>query len=91
MKAIWKFPILVVDNQQIAMPEGAEILCVQMHRGEPCLWAMVNPDRPKEQRAVEVFGTGNPIKSDMGTSRKYIGTFQMLAGDLVFHVFESMM
>lgn len=35
---------------------------------------------------IEIFGTGHPF--DAATQRKYIGTYQLFEGDLVFHVFE---
>jgi hypothetical protein len=33
-----------------------------------------------------VYGTGHPVVDE---PRKYVGTFQMRGGLLVFHVFES--
>lgn len=86
MKRIWKFEIETTDNQTIGMPVGAEILTVQTQYGKPCLWALVNPDGNKEQRHIEIIGTGNPVKE---ASRIYIGTYQLRDGALVFHVFES--
>ena len=70
------------------MPKDAEILTVQTQNGKPCLWALVDPKAETEIRVIEIFGTGHPVLSDMGTSRKYISTFQMQEGRLVFHVFE---
>ena len=85
MKAIWKYPI-VTDSQRLAMPRGAEFLTVQRQGDLVCLWAIVDDSRLLEKRVIEVFGTGNPMPSDMGIERKYIGTFQQ--GPLVWHVFE---
>jgi hypothetical protein len=42
MKTIWKFPIATVDQQSLPIPAGAEMLCVQVQHGEPCIWALVN-------------------------------------------------
>lgn len=72
------------DNQEIEMPEGAEILTVQMQKTDLCLWAIVDPEAKKVKRKFNVFGTGHEIDIK-GT---YIGTFQMHGGDLIFHVFE---
>ena len=85
---IWKYKLEGTDGQNISMPKGADILTVQVQDGLPFLWALVDPKAETEIRFIEIFGTGNPILSDMGTSRKYISTFQMREGRLVFHVFE---
>lgn len=87
-KTIWKFPLQVADRQSIKMPIGAEILTVQTQNEEPCLWALVDPKAETESRYIEIFGTGHKVCYDMGVSRKYISTFQMGDGRLVFHVFE---
>jgi len=87
-KTIWKFELEITDKQFIRMPKGAELLSVQTQSESPCLWAFVNPNGATEERCFEVFGTGHPIHCDIGIDRKYIGTFQIRDGALVFHVFE---
>jgi hypothetical protein len=87
-KVIWKFTLETTDNQVIEMPIGAEILTVQMQGSTPCLWALVNPDVVKEQRRIEIYGTGHEMRYDMRVNQKYIGTYQLAGGGLVFHVFE---
>jgi hypothetical protein len=86
MKSIWKFQIEATDVQEIEMPEGAELLTIQVQNGIVCLWALVSPNAPKEKRTLRVYGTGHPITSG---GLHYIGTFQLLSGGLVFHVFEQ--
>lgn len=87
MKTIWKYKLETTDEQQILMPVAAEILTVQIQDGEPHLWVMVDDSTiEKEKRYIEIFGTGNPIISN--GPRKYIGTYQLRGGALVFHVFE---
>lgn len=73
---IWKFPLALLNAQIIVMPEGAEILTVQRQNEQPCLWAIVNPERNKEDRLFEIHGTGNPMEDEFSVGRKYIGTFQ---------------
>lgn len=88
-KTIYKYPLAVTDFQEVLLPIGAEILTVQTQRETACMWALVNPsETQKEARSIEIFGTGHPIGYDMGISRKYISTFQMHSGQLVFHAFE---
>jgi len=86
MNTIWKFPLAVTDEQSVIMPEGAEILCAEVQHEQLCLWALVNPDAPKQRRIIEVFGTGHDMPDGC---RKYIGTVQMMHGSLVWHVFEN--
>ena len=85
-KAIWKFMINITDTQEIPMPIGAEILTVQSQCGTPCLWARVSPGFKKENRTIIMIGTGHSIRHETG---RYIGTFQIDNGALVFHVFEG--
>jgi hypothetical protein len=88
-KTIFKYPLLVTDFQDVLLPIGAEILTIQTQDETACMWALVNPsEKEKEIRNIEIFGTGHPIGYDMGISRKYISTFQMRDGQLVFHAFE---
>lgn len=88
-KLIYKFELETTDNQTIKMPIGAEILTVQTQNEVPYLWALVDPTESGEKRYIEVFGTGHEVHYDIGISRKYIGTYQLHGGSLVFHVFES--
>lgn len=86
MKTIWKFPIQVTDYQKIDMPARAKILCVQIQGGEPYLWAEVDSEEDYVTRLIHVYGTGHAMPQDTG---RYIGTFQMMQGRLVFHAYET--
>ena len=86
METIHKYPLKVKDVQLIEMPAHAEILCVQIQIGIPCLWAKVNPNYGTESRAIYIHGTGHTCDP---RAKKYIGTFQLSGGTLVFHVFEE--
>lgn len=86
MKAVWKFPLPVVSDCAIIMPVGAQILTVQIQRGEPFLWALVDPGMPGEVRNFHTCGTGHNSYAELG---RYVGTFQLHNGSLVFHVFEA--
>lgn len=85
---IWKFELDTVGK--VEMPIGAEPLTVQMQNDKPCLWAMVDPEAAKETRQFNIFGTGHKLPvGNLLTKLKYIATFQMYGGTLVFHVFEE--
>lgn len=78
---IWKFPIDRMHNE-LLIPFVARVLCAQFQGTVLCMWALVDPDSPKEKRVVHVVGTGEQIVGDLG---EYIGTVQQ--GPLVWHVF----
>jgi len=84
-KTIWKFELQNNDFQAIEMPKDAEILSIQPQNNKVCIWAKVDPDNEKESRAFQIIGTGNPVSDK---PKKYLGTFQIYEGQLVFHLFE---
>lgn len=85
-KTVWKFTLPLGDVVTVWMPGGAEILCVQFQQKDPVIWALVDPSVPVIERHFRMTGTGHPVPDD--GPKKYIGTFQMIGGTLVFHVFE---
>jgi hypothetical protein len=87
MKTVWKYILDVVDYQQIDMPRGAEILSVQAQGGTACIWVLVDPTNDKELRGVHMHGTGHPI--DIAGHGRFVGTFQLLDGRLVLHLWEA--
>jgi hypothetical protein len=84
-KKIFKYPIPIDDEIVLSMPEGAEVLSVQVQRGQPCIWAVVNPTRPPVHHTFEIRGTGHRF---MGNEGRFIGSFQLENGYLIFHLFE---
>ena len=66
----------------IEMPRGSTVLHVHMQGDDLCLWALVDYDRPTEQRTFAVHGTGREIEN----AGSYIGTVH--DQEFVWHVFE---
>jgi hypothetical protein len=85
-RTIWKYTLDVLDEQVIRMPRGAQVLTIQAQHNRPQIWALVSPDAALEARTFACFGTGHPFEG--GSSLAYLGTYQIEAGALVFHVFE---
>ncbi len=85
MKTIYKYPLLIEDKQVVSMPINAEILTVQIQNGIPCIWALVDTSSPLSDVSVRVYPTGGEVEQSQNL--KYCGTFQMIGGGLVFHVF----
>lgn len=91
-RAVWKFPIPwppALDTFDIWMPADAQPLSVQVQHGEPQMWALVTPPTSTtsiqtRQRTFLIAGTGHPIPENVS----HIGTFQMMGGSLILHLFE---
>lgn len=85
MNSVWKFPFDVADRVEIEMPAGAQFLSVQIQDGQTCLWALIETDARPVKRRLLIRGTGH----DATGVGRFVGTFQMYAGALVFHAFED--
>ena len=85
MHTIWKFELEVTDEQEVEMPQGAQLMDVQEQGGKVCLWAAVDSEAPKEKRTIEIIGTGHPIDVE-NVDRVYVASTQQ--GPFVWHVFE---
>jgi hypothetical protein len=86
MKTIWKFP-LEVGLTHLAMPLRSEIIHLAVQDGQPCLWAVVEPDAPRVTRSFVTAGTGHPVGQEIGLGN-HVGTYLLLDGRFVGHVFE---
>ena len=84
MKTIWKWPLPTGSCRfVINMPRDAKILCVQCQKKIPVVWALVDPKKEREEVVFYGHATGEPL-DDIG---QYVGTYQLLDGTWVFHVF----
>ena len=90
MKRVFKYRI-DYGNPIVAMPQGAELLCVGLQGKEIMLWALVEKDNPKEERIFYILGTGSQVTDGLS----YVGTvfdsrpspgFQ---NGFVWHVWEA--
>ncbi len=86
MKKIWKYMLILSDHPFISMPKGAIVLSVDVQDGHIQIWALVDPEAPKEPRGFRMAGTGHPVE-DAIASMRFIGTVQM--GEFVWHIFEK--
>lgn len=85
MKMIQKYPLKITDVQTLTIPGPFEPLTVQMQGDKPCLWVQVDLAQESSRKLrVAIHGTGHWLRSDID---KYLGTFQLLEGALVFHAF----
>ena len=84
---IWKFELELRQSQVVEMPADARILDVQVQGGALYLWALVDPRRDREERRVEIVGTGTPAGHVLGEQLDYVATVQVES--FVWHVFAS--
>lgn len=83
MSSICKY--VLKPEIELEMPIGAQVLSIREQGEEICLWALVNPDAPKEKRRFVSFGTGHDVPA---VALQFHGTAHLRGGSLVFHVFE---
>ncbi len=83
---VFKYPLAAMSRQIVQMPKDAAILDLQVQGSVPTIWALVNPMSSFESRIFTIYGTGRDMPVNPG---KYIGTFQLDDGVLVFHLFEE--
>lgn len=89
MRRIYKYDLEITGQQFVEMPIANEILTIQNQTGIPRIWAIVNLDSPTTKICIEMFGTGQKLPDIDGMiGRKYLGTFQLMGGGLVYHVFK---
>jgi len=87
LKTIWKFPLEIVDQQEVEMPAEAGGIHVEMQNNQLCLWSMVDPEAPKVSVKIRVVGTGHPIPD--ADKLTHLGSCLMAGGALVWHVFKK--
>jgi len=83
---IYKYPVRFDDTFEVLMPRGAVVLSVATQDDHPQMWARVDPAQPMLTRRFHLRGTGHPLTGEEG---RFIGTFLMRSGALVFHLFEA--
>jgi hypothetical protein len=85
--AVWKFPIPIEDEFALRMPRDAELLFVATQNEQGCLWArVITDDRVGTvERRFLLRGTGHDVDRDC----KYVGSFMLRGGAIIFHLFEA--
>lgn len=85
-RTVWKY-VLDRASNPVRMPTEAQILTVAAQGHDLCMWALVTPSNATETRALEVYGTGQPIPN--GLDLEYLGSAHFSdPTPLVFHIFE---
>lgn len=82
---VWEYDV-EPDEFTVDMPRGGKVLSVAAQRDRVQMWALVDPGAAKETRRFRLAGTGHALSCP--EELRFIGTFQMHGGSLVFHLFE---
>lgn len=87
MKTIHKYELHQLFDMIVLKTDYVERwLSVDVQRGQPVAWAVVDTDRPQESHTLHVRGTGHPMTGEEGN---FLGTIQLDDGSLIFHIFLS--
>ncbi len=87
MITIYKYKVPVQDDFELNLPAGAKLLSVQTQGNTPCMWMLVDTEVPKKLVKFAVRGTGHDCTNLNDDAWKYLGTFQLNGGQLIFHLF----
>jgi hypothetical protein len=86
-QVVHKFPLYSFGHNEVPLPEGAQVLTVQMQDDVPTLWALCHPSSPVRYRKFTVVGTGQAFAQPV-QPLTYVGTVQTTSG-LAWHIFEG--
>lgn len=81
---VFKYSLPILGETEVMMPIGARVLSIDLQRGVPQIWALVNDGNDLEKRCFLIAATGEKITY---VAPLFIGTIQMDNG-FVFHCFE---
>lgn len=84
--SIYKYRFDIADEFAIHMPKGAKIIHVDVQKGVPCMWAIIDPFADREPRKFRVIGTGHEHSGQLFLMQ-HIATFQM--PPFVWHLFAD--
>lgn len=75
---------LTHDVSTFEIPAAAPVRHIESQFNKLCMWVELDPFAPKIVRTFEIYGAGHNIPE----GRFYVGTAQLLGGDLVLHIYE---
>lgn len=87
-RAIFKYQMPVLEQFEMELPRGAEIIRMADQGGMFWMWAVVNTDAPQETRRFRAFKTGAEMPDDMPL--RYIGFCAVFVQmELGLYIFEE--
>lgn len=87
MYSVYKYPLLIQDEQVLVLPICSRILSVEVQGPTIVLYALVELGvEGKSYGTVYMRGTGHDCDSRISNAA-FIGTVKMLEGALMYHIF----
>ena len=87
-ETIWKFPLHIVEHQQVEIPGPGVLLDIQFQGPQLCMWVGVTPGRPRAVHNLCVVGTGMPMPN---FKVRHLRTVQQPGTPFVWHVFQGVL
>lgn len=87
MLKVYKYDLPLKDEFQLPLPRGAKLLAFRFQKDTPCLWALVDPNRPLDPHQFRLVETGQKIEEE-AKNLVYIGTDLSSSHKYVLHLFE---
>lgn len=88
MRVIHKYELPFPEESfELELPEGYQILSIQVQKNRPVMWALVDSESPPFKRRFFLLATGQALPQ---YNAPYRGTVQLAGGDLVLHLFEGL-
>lgn len=82
-KIIYKYSL---NEKSVNIPPGYKVLMVGVQNGSSgYIWCEVDPDVEPEPCGIKVLPTGAQVPDGMF----HIGSFSMLSGQLIWHVYDT--
>lgn len=86
---IWKYQMPVLEEFEMDLPAGAEIVRVAAENGMLWLWAQVRTTAPSEPRKMRAFKAGGTMPDDM-TGLSYVGCAPIyIQQELMLYFYEE--
>lgn len=93
MQTIYKYAITNLDGTTIDVPFNGQmkfdeqVLHCDVQQGVPCIWVAVDSEEATRPIRVVVYGTGQDMSK--AGALKHIGSFMLLDGAFVGHIFAE--
>lgn len=88
MKVVYKYPLQVINTQEVRLLKNHKILCVKNQYDEMVLYVEVNLEEEEyETVTIAIVGTGHTF-IDTYNNLEYIDTVLIMQDQLVWHVYK---
>jgi hypothetical protein len=84
-QTIWKYNLQVTEEHILQIPEGSQILSLQLQGTQPVLWVLVDESRLPLKRRMYTYSVGKQL-TPPPAGQTYVGTYQ-LSPTMAYHVF----